>query len=322
MEDAEDSAVGYLKLYGDAVPSGVISASAAGNVLLGLDDCIKYFCRKQAPGLAAIDYEIPVKTDEGSWIVWIQEHALLVATTVGAIGMGAYVKKAAEKMAENDFKEIGLSDVVRKSVDALKKLVDVLKHTKGDRDWASHLHWGAGAGVVGIENDIGEIIYIPIEYLKWYMEIPPTMLKRISGTVREGRSLAIGVKSGDGTHFEATTITEAEKSFFGHPPAANDDGELLFPEMEHGDLVRLEGKLTRGNENANSLGLEYHGHVLNCVPGIGNIKKYKPALFLHCVVEGTVSRLYKQSNVAERRPTIIISDITPLESDDDQLSLL
>lgn len=321
MVDAESSGVGYLKLYGEAVPTGVISASAAGNVLLGLDDCIKYFCRRQAPGLAAVDYEIPVKTSEGSWVVWVQEHGMLVVTGIAAIGASSYVKKAAEKMAEKDFKDIGLSDVVRKSVDALKKLIDVLKHTKGNREWTSDLHWAAGAGVVGIENESGETIYIPMEYLKWYMEIPPNMLKRISATVREGRSLEVGVRSEDGGHFEATTITVEEKSFFGHQPAANDDGEFLFPELEHGDTVRLEGKLTRGNENANSLGLEYHGHVLNCVPGIGNIKKYKHALFLHCVVEGTVSRLYKQSHIAERRPTIIISDITPLESDD-QLTLL
>jgi hypothetical protein len=320
VTDADSSGVGYLKLYGEAVPTGIISASAAGNVLLGLDDCIKYFCRRQAPGLAAVDYEIPVKTAEGSWVVWIQEHGMLVASGVVTIGAGAYVKKAAEKMAEKDFKDIGLSDVVRKSLDAFKKLIDVLKHTKGNREWASDLHW-PGAGVVGIKNESGEIIYVPIEYLKWYMEIPSAMLKRISSTVREGRSLEIGVRNGDGGNFEATTITVEEKSFFGHQPAANDDGEFLFPELEHGDEVRLEGRLTRGNENANSLGLEYHGHVLNCVPGVGNIKKYKPALFLHCVVEGTVSRLYKQSHVAERRPTIIVYDITPLESDD-QLTLL
>lgn len=319
--DSDVSGVGYLKLYGDAVPTGVISASAAGNLLLGLDECIRYFCKRQAPGLAAIDYEIPVKTAEGSWIVWIQEHGMLVLSGIATVGAGSYVKKAAEKMAEKDFKDVGLSDVVRKSIDALKKLIDLLKHTKGSREWVSGLHWSVGAGVVGIRNESGDVIYIPIEYLKWYLDVPTMMLKRISATVRVGRSLEVGVRSSEKGGFESTSITAEEKQFFGHQAAANDDSELLFPELQHGDEVRLEGRLTRGNENANSLGLEYQGHVLNCVPGVGNIKKYKPALFLHCIVEGTVSRLYKQSHIAERRPTIIISDVTPLESDD-QLTLL
>lgn len=322
MEDViENMGIGYLKLYGESVPTGVISASAAGSALLGLDDCIKYFCKKQAPGLAAFDFEIPVKTSEGSWVVWVQEYGALVLGGTATIGAGAYVKKAAEKMAEKDFKDIGLGDVVRKSVDALKKLIDVIKHTKGNRDWATDLRWRASEGYVGIENDSGEVIYIPIEYLRWFMDIPPNLLKKIASTVREGRSLEIGVKAEDGKNFDKATLTLSDKQHFGHQPAANEDSEFLFPELEHGDQVRLEGKLIRGNENANSLGLEYRGHVINCIPAAGNIKKYKPALFLHCIVEGTISRLYKQANVAERRPAIIISDITPLETDD-QLTLL
>ena len=320
MEDTDRPGIGYLKLYGEAVPTGVISASAAGNLLLGLDECIRYCCRMQSPGLAAIEYEVPVRTSEGSWIAWIQEHGVLIASGLATYGIGSYVKKAAEKMAEKDFRDVGLSDVIRKSMDAFRKLLEVLKHTKGSREWNSRLHWKTVNGVVGIENEAGEIIYIPIEYFKWYMDVPHAMLKRISSAVREGCSLEVGSLTEDG-HLETTTITVADKSLFGHLPASNDDGGILFPELEHGDAVRLAGRLIRGNENANSLGLEYNGHVLNCVPESGNIKKYKPALFLPCIVEGRISRLHKQPNAAERRPTVIVSDVIPLHPDD-QLPLV
>jgi hypothetical protein len=299
-----------MKFSGEAVAEGIIGANAAGTALLGFDECLRYFSKKQSPALARLEYEIPVKTTEGSWIVW-------VLGTLGsgtAIFAGAYLKKAAEKMAENDFKDIGLKDVLRKSVDALKHFIDVTKHTKGNTDWASaELNWRVSNGLVGIANGDGEVIYVPIEYFRWYLDIPRDMFKKFTNAINAGRSLTIGVNKE--SRYETSTITEEEKGYFGHE-VDDDNGEFLFPELEHGDHVRLEGHLTRGNENSNSVGLEYKGHVLNCVPESGSIRRYKPALFLHCIVEGTVSRLFKQSNFAERRPTIIFTSITPLESDE------
>lgn len=111
-------------------------------------------------------------------------------------------------------------------------------------------------------------------------------------------------------------ITIREKSIF--VTNADDeevDDEFLFPELEQGMLVRLEGRLTRGNAETNSVGLNYKGHILNCVPEAGSVVQYKPALFLRCVVEGIVTRLHKNYLVAERKPTIIFKRITQLEND-------
>lgn len=303
MEDVKSGSVGYMKFSGEAVPNGVIAADAAGHALLGFDECLRYFAKKQSPALARVEYEIPVKTTEGSWVVWV----------IGILGI-AYLRKAVEKMAENDFKDVGLKELLRKSVDALRHLIELIKHTKGTLDLAStDLSWRVSDGLVGITNDEGAVIYIPLEYFKWYLGLPQNMLKQITDAVDVERVLTIGVNVGD--HYETATVSAPEKIYFGHDAAANEE-EVLFPELEHGTFVRLEGKLTRGNENSNSVGLEYNDHVINCVPETGNIKRYKPALFLRCIVEGTVSRLYKQSEIAEKRPTIIISNITPLESDD------
>lgn len=303
--DVKEESVGYVKFKGEAVTDGSIGANAAGTALLALDDLLKHFNRKQSRGFASIPYEIPVRTTKGSWEVWV----LGAVTFYG----GIYLKKAAEVMAENDFKDVGLKDVLRKSIDAVKTLVKIAKHTKGNLDWASSdLSWRASNNLVGITNQDGEVIYVPLEYFRWYFDLPTSLLKRLTLPVEENRTLAVGAWSDGG--FEEVEVDVSEKEYFGHEVLVDGEG-FLFPELEHGDFVRLEGRLTRGNENTNSVGLEYQGHIINCIPEMGSITSYKPALFLRCIVEGTVSRLTKQHVVAERRPTIIFQRITPLEHD-------
>jgi hypothetical protein len=305
MEDVKGESVGYVKFRGEAVADGTIGANAAGTALLAVDECIRYFNKKQSRGFATLPYEIPVQTTKGSWEVWL----------IGGLTIygGAYLKKAAEKMAENDFKDVGLKDVLKKSFGALKTLVELVKHTKGNLDWAStELSWRANNALVGVINADEAILFVPLEYFQWYLDLPPSLLKRLTQPVEPDRTLAIGIRSGDS--FEEVEVTALDKEYFGHEVAANED-DFLFPELEHGAFVRLEGRLTRGNENTNSVGLEYQGHILNCIPEVGNIKNYKPALFLRCVVEGTVSRLTRQHTFAERRPTIVFSRIIPLEED-------
>jgi hypothetical protein len=91
--------------------------------------------------------------------------------------------------------------------------------------------------------------------------------------------------------------------------------EVLFQELVHGASVSLEGRLIRGNEASNSIGLEYMGHVINCVPLVGSVRQYKAALFLRCKVEGRITRHSKNRFMAERRPTLIVDRVTPLETD-------
>ena len=108
MDDLQTNSVGYMKFSGEAVPDGIIDVGAAGNSLLGFNECIRYFSKKQSPGLARIEYEIPVKTTEGSWIVWLLGLLYAISDLRRLI-----LKKAGEKMAEKDFADIGLKDVLR-----------------------------------------------------------------------------------------------------------------------------------------------------------------------------------------------------------------
>jgi hypothetical protein len=76
-----------MKFSGNAVSEGTIAANAAGHALLGFDECLRYFSKKQSPALAKLQYEIPVRTTEGSWVVWV----LGILGSGGAIFTGAYL---------------------------------------------------------------------------------------------------------------------------------------------------------------------------------------------------------------------------------------
>ena len=310
MTDIEYEEIGYMKFSGEAVPSGIIDAGSAGMALVGLDEAVRFFNEKQSPEFAKVEYQIPVRTTEGSWIAWV----LGIAGTGASVFALSYLKKAGEKMAENDFKDVGLRDTLKKSVDAIQHLLKLVKHTKLSRGWdTKNVQWRNNNSEIGILNAQGEPIFLPVEYLRWYLSLPPRLISKITGVIAQQRSLSIGVKRNG--KFEEISVNIEEKLYF-----VDDDVEpeedYLFPDLKHGDEVTLEGKLTRGNASSNSIGLEYEGHILNCIPERGSIRRFKPALFLRCIVEGTISRLTKHRMVAEKRPTIVVRNVTSLESDD------
>lgn len=310
MSDIKQEEIGFMKFSGEAVPSGIIDAGNAGMALVGLDEAIRFFNEKQSPAFVKAEYQVPVRTTEGSWIVWILG---LAAAGGGAFSLG-YLKKAGEKMAENDFKEIGLKDVLKKSVDAIQYLLKLVKHTRLVKGWDTrNVLWRKNNSEIGIFNEQKEPLFLPVEYLRWYSSIPPRLISKITSVIARERTLSFGIKR-DGV-FDEVSVTVEEKSYFVDEDVDLDE-DYLFPDLKHGDLVKLEGRLTRGNASSNSIGLEYEGHVLNCIPAQGSIRRFKPALFLRCVVEGEITRLTKQRMVAEKRPTIIVRNITPLERDD------
>lgn len=310
MSEIKQEGVGFIKYSGELVPEGMIDAGAAGMTLTGLDEVLRFFNEKQAAGFARVEYEIPVRTEAGSWV------AVVMAAGATAFGLG-YLKKAGEKMAENDFRDIGMRDVLNKSFSALQWLVKLVKHTRMFKRWdAQRIVWRNNANEVGVPNHEGEYLYIPVEYFRWYTNLPASTVTKLVGPIRSGRTMSIGIGQVQGG--EVITLDETEKRLFVED-YQDEEEEFLFPDMEHGSQVKLEGRLIRGNEAANSIGLEYEGHVLNCHPEHGNVRQYKLALFLRCVVEGYITRHTKHKFVADKRPTILISKIVPLESDEQYL---
>ena len=123
--------VGYIKYSGTDVEHGIIDAGSAGSALTGLDEALRFFNTQQSPDFSGLQYDIPVQTRSGSWEAVVLAGAIAVS---GAFAIG-YVKKAGEKLAENDFKEVGLKDVLKKSMSAMRTLAKIIKHTRRARGW-------------------------------------------------------------------------------------------------------------------------------------------------------------------------------------------
>lgn len=302
--------VGYIRYSGRDVERGVIDAGSAGSALLGLDESLRYFNAQQSPDLATVPYDIPVQTRPGSWEALVLGGVVAIG---GTLALG-YAKKAGEKMAENDFREVGLRDVFRKSLDAVKTLAKVVKHTRRPRGWESaRFSMESIDAQVSLLNDRGQEYCVPAEYFRWYQQMPPHLLLRMTTVVRRERILTIGLT--DDRPTDEVHIHEVDKPLFEQTPDEELEDGFLFPELLHGNQATLEGRLIRGSEASNSVGLEYQGHVINCVPAKGSVRQYKPALFLRCRVTGRVNRLTKSRFVADRRPTLVLEKVIALEKD-------
>ena len=309
MDNEQFEDVGFIKYSGLGVPHGVIDAGSAGMALLGLNEAVRFFNEKQSPEFAKIDYEIPVRTEGGSWIAVVIGS---VATGAGVFAL-SYLKKAGEKLADNDFKDIGLKDVLKKSMSAIQNLAKLIKHTKISKGWETEkIVWRNANTEIGIPNNNGELLFIPAEHFRWFSSLPPHLMAKMTSVIRTERTLTIGARING--KYEEVEVSESDSLLFSVDIIEVEE-EFLFPELEHGKQVKLEGRLIRGNETSNSVGLEYKGHSLNCIPEQGNIRRFKRALFMRCLVEGTVTRLTKQRFVADKRPTIIVSKVTPLEDE-------
>lgn len=313
MDEIEQQSVGFVSYEWKGAPAGVIDANAGGTALIGIDEAVRFFNRKQARGFSSANYEIPVKTGEGSWIALVLGVLALPATAFAT----GYAKKAGEKMAERDFSDLGFKDVTRKSIDALRTLIELVKHTGKTSGWdTAGAEWKENATIIGILNEAGEVLYLPVEYLKWYYEVPKSTLKKLVAPIANGRFMTIGSQPREG-ELRTVQVTSDQVALF--DPDDNEEDEFLFPELEHGDDVALEGLITRGNQETNSMGFQYQGHILNCNPANGSVRRFKAAMFLHCRIHATVNRHVTSLTHVDRRPTLIVNEVVPLESDTQQL---
>jgi hypothetical protein len=321
VAEAQDyEEVGFIKYSGEDVEAGVIDAASAGNALIGLDEAIRFFNTRQSPDFANLQYDIPVRTQTGSWM------AVVIGTLATGAGIfaGGYTLKAATKMAENDFKDIGFSHVFKKSMAAIYWLARLIRHTRRSKEWkelklVDQELMADLPAMVKVLNDQGEELAIPYEYFQWYQLMPPRLLVRMTAAIRHDRKLTIGVSPQPNLHLSMDVTEEDKPLFDGAVDEALEPAEdMLFPELQHGQRVRLVGKLSRGNEASNTVGLEYKGHMINCVPASGRVPQYKRALFLRCRVSGQINRHAKDRFVADKRPTLIIDKVEALEQDGQQ----
>lgn len=305
----EVSKLGYIKYQGKNLEDGLLDCKKQANALFGLDNALRHFLNKQSPELQKYEYEIPVKVTTGSWEALIPTSALdWIIATAGTLGF-VYTKKAVEKMAENDFKNVGFKDIVQKSIEAIKWFAKIGMHT-GDLTIKtfSEVKFSENNALIGIKNRKGEYLYVPKYILDLYTSANPNLIEKLAQNITEEHQLIIGtIENGEN---QEVVITNSHKSIF----CKEDNDEELFPELKHGDLVSLEGEVTRENKTTNNMGFKYLDHILTAYPESGNIVEYKPLLFLNCRLYGVVSRADEKGNITLKKPKLIFSQIEALEN--------
>lgn len=305
--------LGYIKFEGARVVDGMMDARHQAEALLGVDAAVRHFVNKQAPTAKQLEFEIPVLVRAGSWEALIPETIVGWGAASFGLAATAYLTTSAKKMAENDFDSIGFTDLFRKSLTAIQWFLRIGKHT---RDLSiktfSSLQYRDNNFIVGIPNANGEYIYVPKYVFDLYVNANPLILKRLAALVEEDRSLAVGVLTKDG--YEEETLDASERYIFeGTSEEPNDTDATVMPELEHGELVVLEGEVTRENKTTNSMGFKYSEHILTCHPDTGSIVPFKPLLFLRCRMYGYVNRHDENGRISSKKPKISFTKLEPLE---------
>lgn len=306
----EEEYLGYFKFDGELVNDGLLDGRKAAQALLGFDEALRHFIYLQAPGIQSVDFDLPVRLRKGSWEALIPITASDWLITALGIAGTAYLTTAANKLAENDFKDASIKALIRKAISGIQWLIRLGKHT-GDLTIKKfeNVTFRAETNEVGIKNENGEIKYFPKEFLDWFSKTNPKLLVKITEVIEEKRQLVVGVEV-DGKFVEER-VTKREKHIF--TMKEEEIEEILFPQLTHGLPVELEGHLTRGNETSNSLGFRYLEHILTCYPAEGSMVRYKHVLFSHCKIIGHVSRTDDNGQLTAKRPKIIFTEILPLE---------
>ncbi|QTP54765.1 hypothetical protein HNO51_08775 [Billgrantia sulfidoxydans] len=310
----EEKYLGYIKYDGPLIEDGLMDGRRQAQALIGFDSAIRYFIGKLAPDLQNLDFEIPVRIRKGSW------EALIPETVAGwtQAGLGvvatAYLTKAAQKMAEKDFSDFGFKDIFRASLDGVKWFARIGKHM-GDVSIRkfSDVRFDSSKGLIGIVNAQGEILYVPKHMIEIYSQCPANILENIANNITYGRNLVIGSVEDD--ILDEVTIDNGEKYIFCQDEQEKEN-EILFPDLEHGTEVVLEGEVTRENKTSNSMGFKYNDHILTSYPEIGSIVQYKHLIFSECRLYGRVSRLDEKGRLSARRPKLIFRHLEKIRGDE------
>lgn len=311
MSINEKEYLGYLQYSGESVKEGFLDARKSAQVLLGFDDALRFFVGREDARFREIDYEIPVKIEKGTWQIFIpQTIGDWIITGLGVAGT-AYLATAFREMAKTDFEDKGIRDVFREALRGIQWVIKIARHLENmNVKKFVNLKWRKNNTEVGIPNEKGEYLYVPDKFSNAYAECPDGLFSKICEIIESERKLKIGVFVKG--KWQDITVSEKEKKIFVSTP--DDDSEILFPELKDGQIVELEGIVTRGNEKTNALGVQYKEHVLSCHPRKGSVVRFKPGMFVKCKLKGSISREDRFGGHNDPRPKIILDDVTPLKS--------
>jgi hypothetical protein len=315
MSEPQSKYIGCVRFSGELVQEGLFDARKSAQALLCFDNAVRQMVEHQAPDLKMAEYELPVRIRQGSWEVLIPDTiGKWVGTALGAAAI-AYVTKAANKMADKDFDDVGLRDIFKKALEGIQWFIRIGKHL-GEVTYKKFtgVKFRKDNTEIGLPNSEGEYLYVPKKYYDMYIASSPTMLAQLARLIEDERILSIGIYENEELIEEK--ITRRYRRIFTQEEESTED--IILPELQHGMPAVLEGEVTKGNETSNTIGLRYQGHILIGQPQTGSIVRFKPCLFLQCRIYGFISRKDDDERITLKRPKIYFDRIEPLEEDENE----
>ncbi len=302
---------GYFKYEGKLVNEGIIDAAAGSRALAGIDSAMRFFIIQENPKLEMPDnLSIPVKIEKGSWSAYIPETVQgWIGTGLGVVTL-AYLKKGAEKIAENDFSGTNFKGAAKRALECIQNALSIGKHL-------GHLQFKYPLAVkwdreehIGLVNDKGNVLYIKIADYKKLEQCPTSILAQLASVVETERTLVIGVNQGN--NITEVKLTRQDRHIF--YTSKEEDLEVILPDLTHGKKIKIQGFVTRANQRSNTMGFLFDKHILTCEPRSGKIVRFKKHLFLMCTLTGEVTRLDPLGRPTEPRPKLIIDKLTVLKN--------
>ena len=161
MSKESEGYIGSLKYSGKMVEQGMLDARKSAQALTGFDEAVRFFATIQNPEFQEVDLELPVKIRQGSWEVLIPD-AIFWVKTPGGIAGTAYLAKAAQKMAENDFENVGIKTILKKSLEAVIWVIRIGKHIGSiSIKRFNEVRFRNKNTEIGIPNMMGKILWVP-----------------------------------------------------------------------------------------------------------------------------------------------------------------
>lgn len=316
----ENEIFAEIKYEGKLVEDGFMDARKAGEALIGIDETLRYFLYNEDKKFKNLDFEIPVKVKKGSWVTEFLDNfdAILIKTAL-TWGATKYFGSALSEMAKSDFKDIGFKDIFKQAFKSMTWVLKIALHLGTiTKKKLENIRFIENSEYVELVNEEGILLKVPIKYLEIFSNCPNDLFEKLATIIEVERELIVSYNDSEDESEEKVKVDFYNKRIF----IPNEDEEVLFPELEHNMYVELKGHITRGNENSNTIGFMYEGHILTCYPDEGNVKDYKSRLFSNCILKGYVDRVHKKTgDYIEKRPRIKFISIISLESDDGQQSL-
>ena len=304
-----------VKYSGAKAENGIMDARASAEALLGFDKMIRYAICNKEPKLKKVDFDLPVKVQKGTWEITIPE-------AIGSLVLTAYLVGLAQQAAKDGFLEIGLIKDSKKlfmwAGKAIKWFIVITKHIRAIEEKRYKLGSKTKSGIeVEIINDDGESLIVPLEFYEFFTESPSDLLEKNANIIEEEREMTfIAHKE------EPVSISFEEKKIY-VGDEAEEESDIILPELKHGDEVELEGKIIRTNEDTKTIGFHYQDHTLTIIPEDKKLEKYKSQIVSagekHIFSEkvkifGRVEREDKDGNFKYKKPRIFFYDIRSIET--------